>query len=184
MKIDISTQSLNDRVRMRRTDRILEKDTSLLGQWGKNLDVTSGESIRRAEIRNACDYTGVNLLSTLRTGTFSITNQLDGLQVIPDTFINVCVSCNMETIEDVQHLLLGYIKYNSISERCIPIILSLISGANSEISRHRLIKKLLERRGISHLAGRSRERDLVLLRTSLVSHLCAQLCSLGVGWHR
>lgn len=147
MRIDISSQNLIEQVLINRTNRMHEKDKSIIGQWANRISITSGKAIRKAEIRNTCNYTGINLITKLRTGTFTFTNQLVRLQVLPDTLKNKCVCCKIGIVEDVEHLLLSCIKFNNIREKCIPNILNLISVANTDILKHKLIKKLLGEEG-------------------------------------
>lgn len=147
MKIDISSQDLIEQVRISRTNRMHEKDKSIVGQWANRISISSGKAIRKAEFRNACNSTGINLITKLRTGTFTFTNQLVRLQTLPESFKNKCVCCKLEVIEDVEHLLLRCNKFSIIREKCIPNILTLISGGNTDLLKHKLIKKLLGEEG-------------------------------------
>jgi hypothetical protein len=126
-----------------------EKDRSVIGQWASRLQITSGKAIRKAEIKCSSSYAGVNLITKIRTGTFTYTKQLVRLQVLPGTLTNKCVCCGQEEIEDAEHLILRCKLFDDLRERCIPNIINELQNITSEAARNTLIKKLLGEEGLT-----------------------------------
>jgi hypothetical protein len=159
MKIDISlpSQELIEQVHANRTRRVLERDRSVIGQWANRLQITSGQAIRKAEIMQACRYTGINAITKLRTGTFLFTNQLVRLQILPGTYRNKCVCCGTEEVEDVEHLLLSCTKFSSFRESCIPSLNG--KDLTPESARISLLKRLLGEERLT--SGRKTNREVL-----------------------
>ena len=154
MKIDIElpTQELIVQVTLNRTKRAHEKDNSIIGQWAKSLNITSGKAIRKAEIKHTCNYLGVNMITKIRTGTAMFTNQLVRILKAPASLKNKCICCKENTIEDVEHLILDCKTFSSVRERCIP-------NLNKNLERHQILKKLLGEEGLT--SGRKITRELL-----------------------
>ena len=161
MQIDINlpSQELIRQVESNRSTRCHEKDNSIIGQWADRVKITSGKAIRKAEIKKASSYAGINLITKIRTGTFNYTKQLVRLQVIPDSFRNKCVCCMREEIEDAEHLLLRCVNLNDIREQCIPGITEKVRNITTANAQNKLMNSLLGEEGLT--SGRKIPRKVL-----------------------
>lgn len=156
--INLPLQELVLQVYLKRNARLHEKDRSVIGAFAKKLALTSGKAIRKSEIRNASSYKGVNWITRLRTGTFLFTNQLVGLQVLPNTLRNRCVCCNEAGVEDAEHLIMYCPAFSSQRDRHMPQLRGLLESASSDSDRLKTLKKLLGEEGLT--SGRKISREV------------------------
>ena len=145
MKIDINLepQELIEQVRLNRSNKLHERDKSIISRWAKDLRITSGKAIRKAEIKCASSYAGLSLITKIRTGTFTNTKQLVRLQVIPRRYANKCVCCDTDVTEDAEHLILCCTRFNDIREKCMPKITERLSNITNIAQIKNLFRKLL-----------------------------------------
>ena len=104
--LDVHYRTAASAVKENRLANIKEKDTSIAGKFAQEHLISSGKSIRKAEIMLNLDPVGVNALLRLRTGTFKFTNEYVVHGSIPSTLRNCCMCCKETVKEDIWHFLM------------------------------------------------------------------------------
>jgi len=138
MKIDLNLPSkeLVSQVVANRSNKLIERDKSIIGEWARNLELGSGKSLRRAELENS-SYRGINMLMRVRTGCINYTNQLVRTLKLNDSLLNSCVCCKEKVKEDIEHLMFDCCAFTDLREMHIPYVI------NSSIEKSVLLKTLL-----------------------------------------
>ena len=123
MKIDLNLPSkdLLSQVVTNRSNRLLERDRSVIGSWARNLFIRSGKSIRRVELFGS-HHRGVNMLMKIRTGCISMTNQLVRSMRLDSSLMNSCVCCKEKVKEDIEHLIFECSAFTDLREKYMPYL--------------------------------------------------------------
>ena len=149
LDIDLPIKELLSEVKKNRNTRLHERDKSNIGAWADKLNIKSGKLIRKYEINKAINYKGINMITKIRTGTFTFTNQLVRLSYLPLEFKNKCVGCNQVVIEDVEHLILNCNLYNAEREAYFPNLSAKLQIDSTDNTKMNLLKKLLGEEGLT-----------------------------------
>ena len=125
MKIDLNLPSkeLVSQVVANRINKLIERDKSIIGEWARNLELSSGKTLRRAELEYS-SYRGINMLMRVRLGCIIYTNQLVRTLKLNNSLLNSCVCCKEKVVEDIEHLMFDCCALTDLREMHIPYVIN------------------------------------------------------------
>ena len=130
------------------TNKLHERDKSVIGEWAKKVGITDGYAIRKAEISKRANYIGVNLLTKIRTGTMQFTNNLVKQGIIPERLKNKCLCCKENILDNVEHMMLYCSAFDSERRTSFSGIENKLQNCD-ENKKIKILKKLLGEEGLT-----------------------------------